>query len=186
MKETFSRLMKSEPVIATVKDLDNLDSAINSKCTVIFLLCGNIFNLKGIVQRVHEKKKMIFIHVDLIDGFSRDAMALKYIHEQICPDGIISTKNNQLKAARELGMLTVQRLFIIDSLSIQTTVKTSALIKPDAIEIMPGIMPKITKRLSEIIEVPVIVGGLVNEKEDIEKAIESGALGVSTSCKELW
>ena len=51
---------------------------------------------------------------------------------------------------------------------------------------MPGIMPKITKRLSEIIEVPVIVGGLVNEKEDIERAIESGALGVSTSCRELW
>ncbi len=186
MKETFARLMKSEPVIATVKDLDNLDSAIDSKCTVIFLLCGNIFNLKSIVDRVHEKKKMIFIHVDLIEGFSRDAMALKYIHEQIEPDGIISTKNNQLKAAKELGMLTVQRLFIIDSLSIQTTVKTSALIKPDAIEIMPGIMPKITKRLSEIIEVPVIVGGLINEKEDIERAIESGALGVSTSCRELW
>ena len=96
------------------------------------------------------------------------------------------TKNNQLKAAKELGMLTVQRLFIIDSLSIQTTVKTSALIKPDAIEIMPGIMPKITKKLSEVIEVPVIVGGLISEKEDIEKALESGALGVSTSCRELW
>ena len=123
---------------------------------------------------------MIFIHVDLIDGFSKDATALRYIHEQIAPDGIISTKNNQLKVAKELGMLTVQRLFIIDSLSIQTTVKTSALIKPDAIEIMPGIMPKITKKLSEVIEVPV------SEKEDIEKALESGALGVSTSCRDLW
>lgn len=186
MKETFSKLMKSEPIIAAVKDLDNLDRAVESDCTIIFLLCGNIFNLKKIVQKVHEKKKMIFIHVDLIDGFSKDATALRYIHEQIAPDGIISTKNNQLKVAKELGLLTVQRLFIIDSLSIQTTVKTSALIKPDAIEIMPGIMPKITKKLSEVIEVPVIVGGLISEKEDIEKALESGALGVSTSCRELW
>lgn len=178
--------MKSEPIIATVKNLENLDCAIESKCTVIFLLCGNIFNLKEIVNKAHEKKKMIFIHVDLIDGFSKDATALRYIHEQIAPDGIISTKNNQLKVAKELGLLTVQRLFIIDSLSIQTTVKTSALIRPDAVEIMPGIMPKITKQLSEILDVPVIVGGLVSEKEDIEKAIESGALGVSTSCRELW
>ncbi len=186
MKETFLKLMKTEPVIAAVKDLENLDCAVNSDCTIIFLLCGNIFNLKEIVEKVHAKDKLIFIHVDLIDGFSKDATALRYIHEQIAPDGVISTKNNQLKVAKELGMLTVQRLFIIDSLSIQTTVKTSAAIKPDAIEIMPGIMPRITKKLSEVIEVPVIVGGLISEKDDIEKALESGALGVSTSSRELW
>ena len=102
------------------------------------------------------------------------------------PDGIISTKNNQLKVAKDLGLLTVQRLFIIDSLSIDTTVKTSQAIKPDAVEIMPGIMPDITKRLSTLIEVPIIVGGLVSEKKYVQLAIENGAHGVSTSCKELW
>ena len=111
---------------------------------------------------------------------------MKYIHEEIKPDGIISTKNNQLKVAKELGLLTVQRLFIIDSLSIQTTVKTSSLINPDAIEIMPGIMPRITKQLASKLDVPVIVGGLISEKEDIENAIAGGALGVSSSSKKLW
>lgn len=186
MQDVFAKSLMSEPVIATVKDDDNLEKALNSKCKVVFLLCGTIFNLKENVELAHSKGKLVFIHVDLVDGFSRDAVALRYIHEQIKPDGIISTKNNQLKVAKELGMLTVQRLFIIDSLSIQTTVKTSAVIKPDAIEIMPGIMPKITKKLSEIIAVPVIVGGLVDEKEDVEKALESGALGVSTSKSQLW
>ena len=46
---------------------------------------------------------MIFIHVDLLDGFSKDAVALKYIYDEIKPDGIISTKNSQLKAFYKLS-----------------------------------------------------------------------------------
>lgn len=186
MKELFKNKLEKNPVIAAVKDLSNLDAALESKSEIIFLLSGNIFNLEDIVKKVRKKGKLIFIHVDLIDGFSRDATALRYIHEKINPDGIISTKNNQLKVAKELGMLTVQRLFIIDSLSIDTTVKTSALINPDAIEIMPGIMPKITKKLSSVLSVPLIMGGLISEEEDVKKATESGALGVSTSSSSLW
>ena len=50
MKETFTKLMKSNPIIAAVKDIDNLDHAVRSDCRIIFLLCGNIFNLKEIVE----------------------------------------------------------------------------------------------------------------------------------------
>ena len=60
------------------------------------------------------------------------------------------------------------------------------MINPDAIEIMPGIMPKITKKMSDELDVPVIVGGLISEKSEVENALKSGALGVSTSAKELW
>lgn len=186
MKETFTEKLKTNPVIAAIKDTEKLDDALNSECEVIFLLCGNIFNLKSIVEKAKKKGKIIFIHIDLIDGFSRDATALSYIYEEIRPDGIISTKNSQLKTAKQLGLLTVQRLFIIDSLSIDTTVKASVSINPDAIEIMPGIMPRITRKLSSQLDVPVIAGGLISEKDDIKNALESGAKGVSTSDTSLW
>ena len=186
MKETFTEKLKTNPVIAAVKDTEKLDDALNSECEVIFLLCGNIFNLKSIVEKAKKKGKIIFIHIDLIDGFSRDATALSYIYEEIRPDGIISTKNSQLKTAKQLGLLTVQRLFIIDSLSIDTAVKASVSINPDAIEIMPGIMPRITRKLSSQLDVPVIAGGLISEKDDIKNALESGAKGVSTSDTSLW
>lgn len=186
MKETFTKKLKFNPVIAAVKDVEKLDGALESDCEIIFLLCGNIFNLKAIVEKAKKMGKMIFIHIDLIDGFSRDATALSYIYEEIRPDGIISTKNSQLKTAKQLGLLTVQRLFIIDSLSIETTVKASVSINPDAIEIMPGIMPRITKKLSSQLDIPVIVGGLISEKDDIKNALESGAKGVSTSYADLW
>lgn len=186
MKKIFSDKLKNNPVIAGVKDIANLDEALESDCSVIFLLCGTIFDIKDAVNKVKAAGKLIFIHVDLLDGFSKDATALKYISSEICPDGIISTKNSLLKAAKSMGLLTVQRVFIIDSLSIDTAIKASQLINPDAIEIMPGIMPRIVEKLNKSMDVPVIVGGLVSEVSDVRTAVESGALGVSTSSKEIW
>lgn len=186
MKKIFSDKLKSNPVIVGLKDMSNLDDALKSDCSVIFLLCGTIFDVKDTVHKVKEAGKLIFIHVDLLDGFSKDTTALKYISSEICPDGIISTKNSILKAAKKLGLLTVQRVFIIDSLSIDTAVNASQLINPDAIEIMPGIMPRIIEKLSSSMDVPVIVGGLVSAEEDVSVAVKCGALGVSTSSKELW
>lgn len=186
MNNILAEKMKKSPVIAGVKDLEKFDDALNSTCDIIFLLCGSIFNIKESVRKAKEKNKTIFIHIDLLDGFSKDVVALKYIFEEIKPDGIISTKNSQLKAAKAMGFMTVQRIFIIDSLSIDTAIKASQMINPDAIEIMPGIMPKITRKMSDELDVPVIVGGLISEKEEITKALSSGALGVSTSSKELW
>lgn len=186
MKENFINELKSNHIIAAVKDAENLDAALESDSKIIFFLSGSIFNLKQIVQKAKNKNKMIFIHVDLLDGFSKDATALKYICEEICPDGIISTKNNILKTAKAMGFLTVQRVFIIDSLSIETAVKSSHMINPDAIEILPGIMPKITKKISETSAVPLIVGGLIRENNEVEEAINSGALGVSTTSQIIW
>ena len=186
MKEQFLQKLRECPVIAAVKKPEQVDAALDADCRVIFLLCGSIFNIQDIVRRAKEKGKMIFLHVDLIDGFARDAVALRYIAQTIAPDGIISTKNNLLKAAKELGLLTVQRLFIIDSMSIQTTVKACALIRPDMVEILPGIMPRITKQLSQQLDVPVIVGGLVSERADVTMALEAGARGVSASEQRLW
>ena len=186
MKKTFTDKMKQNPIIIGIKDLSKLDEALQSDCEIIFLLCGTIFNLKDMTTKIKERGKLVFIHVDLVEGFSKDATALKYINEEIKPDGIISTKNSQLKVAKSLGLLTVQRIFIIDSLSIDTAIKASQMIEPDAIEIMPGIMPRITKQLSSTLDVPVIVGGLINEEGEIVNALSNGALGVSTSCKNLW
>lgn len=186
MEKLFSDRMKKNPIIAGVKSIENLEDALKSDCEIIFLLSGTIFDLKDTVNKIKEKGKLVFIHVDLLDGFSKDVTALKYISSEICPDGIISTKNNLLKSAKSLGLLVVQRVFIIDSLSIETAVKASHLINPDAIEIMPGIMPRIIRKLCSASDIPVIVGGLVSEESDVKIAVESGALGVSTSSKEIW
>ncbi len=76
------------PVIAAVNDLERLDEALDSPCENIFLLTGNIFNLKEIAYRVKSKNKGLYIQVDLIDGFSKDTWGgLEYIIKIFIPMG---------------------------------------------------------------------------------------------------
>ena len=58
--------------------------------------------------------------------------------------------------------------------------------KPTAIEILPGLMPKIIKKINKAVKVPIITGGLIEDKEDIINALGNGAMGISTTKKELW
>lgn len=186
MKNEFLDKMQISPIIAAVKDINKLDSAIESPCEIIFLLTGDIFNLKEIVNRVKSNGKSIFIHVDLIDGFSKNVTALKYINEHIKPDGIISTKATLIKAAKDMNMFAIQRFFILDSLSLNNAIEAMRTLHPDAVEILPGIMGKITHTLHQQTKKPIITGGLIKDKEDVIESIKSGAIGISTTDEKIW
>lgn len=186
MYNEFLESLEVNPVIAAVRNLEMLDEALKSPCEIIFLLTGNIFNLKDIVKKCKENKKQVYIHLDLLDGFSRDIIAMKYISDNIKPSGIITTKSKLVGPAKKQGLFVIQRLFILDSLSLDTGIKLVEAIRPDAIEIMPGIMTKITDRFLKRVRLPIIAGGLIQEKEDVIDNLRVGAVGVSTSKSELW
>jgi glycerol uptake operon antiterminator len=56
----------------------------------------------------------------------------------------------------------------------------------DAIEILPGIIPKIIENLKERIPKPIIAGGLISDDDDIHKSLHAGAAAVSTIKSRLW
>ena len=58
--------------------------------------------------------------------------------------------------------------------------------KPDCIEILPGIMPKIIARIVRAQRIPVIAGGMIDDKEDVMQALKAGAMAISTTKQELW
>ncbi|QGU94022.1 glycerol-3-phosphate responsive antiterminator [Clostridium bovifaecis] len=186
MKNEFYDKLSINPIIAAVKDMDALDRAIKSPSEVIFLLKGNICSIEEIVSRVKKSGKSIYVHMDLMDGFGRDAFALRHIKERVNPSGIITTKSNLIKIAKEIDMFCIQRLFIIDNLSLESGIHSINTMRPDAVEIMPGIMPKITKKIKNQIRVPIIAGGLILDKEDVIESIKAGAMGISTSKEDIW
>ncbi len=186
MGNEFYNKVSISPIIAAVNDLKKLDKAINSPCEIIFLLKGNIFNLKDIIKKVKEKEKNIYIHVDLLDGFSKDLIALEYINENVRPDGIITTKSNLVKGAKNMGLFSIQRLFMLDSLSLETGIKSIKETQPNAVEILPGIMPKITRTIHRETRFPIITGGLIMEKLDVIQSLKAGAIGISTSKEDIW
>lgn len=182
----FFEKISDNPIIAAVNNLDKVDDAIDSPAEIIFMLTGDIFTIGDIVKKIQAKGKSVFLHIDLLDGFSRDAIALEYISKTIKPDGIITTKNNLVKVAMDLGLFTIQRFFILDSLSLAKGIQSMKHNKPNAIEILPGVNAKITKIVIRETKIPVITGGLIMDKEDVINSIKAGAIGISTTKKELW
>ena len=117
MKNEFYYRLQLNPIIAAIKDNSQLENAIKSPCEIIFILKSDIFNIKSYVDKIRNAGKLSYVHVDLIDGFSRDALALQYIHENIKPDGIITTKTTLVKASKSLNMFVILSFFFIRRIS---------------------------------------------------------------------
>lgn len=184
-KKVISRI-EENPVIAAIRDEKDVEIAVSSQVTTIFLLHADIFNIGAMVERIKNCGKSALIHIDFLEGLGRDQKALDYIVDVIKPDGIISTRSSHIKYAKDKGMFTIQRFFLVDSQSYETTIKTAQTIHSDMIEVMPGIMPSILSRISSRLALPVIAGGLIESKNDIVDILNAGAVGVSTGKKELW
>jgi len=185
MFDFFEKVIES-PTIAAVNDLKFLDSALDSPCEIIFLLTGNIFNLREISNRVRAKNKGLYIHIDSIDGFSKDTWGLEYIVKNIYPDGIITAKNNLIKLSKDMGVFTIQRVIIQDSAALKNSIASIIKFRPNAVELLPGIMPKIIKKIIEDTNTSVIASGLINDKSDCRFSLEAGAIAISTSQKDVW
>ncbi len=84
-------------------------------------------------------------------------------------------------------MYAIQRIFIIDSLSLKTGVKNILEHRPTAVEVMPGIASKIINKLeTKVNNIPIIAGGLIKEKKDVIESLSAGAVAISTTSWELW
>lgn len=174
------------PVIAAVKDEAGLEQALQSECEVIFLLFGTIVSVPGLVEKVRRGGKLAIVHIDLVEGLSAREVAVDALQGLCRPDGIISTRPPLIRRARHLGLLTVQRAFILDSLSLDNLPAQLNVGKPDFIEILPGIMPRVISELAQKTRTPIIAGGLVKYKEEVMAAIRAGAVAVSSSSPAVW
>ena len=169
-----------------MKEDTGLTHAVGKDCTIGCILSGYVCNLPSIVEKVKERGKLAIVHVDLIAGLSSKEVAVDYIKENTRADGIISTRPGMVKRAMELGLIGGQRAFLIDSIALENTRKQLAAFQPDFMEIMPGMMPKILKRIRETTSVLLVAGGLLSDKQDIMAAFQAGVDAVSTTKEELW
>ena len=101
-------------------------------------------------------------------------------------DGIISTRPSFIRRGRELGLFTILRIFVFDSLSLENVRPAAAAAQPDMVEILPGIMPKVISRIAAATRIPLICGGLIMDKNDIMEALSAGALAVSSTNEQVW
>lgn len=185
-REELIALFNEFPVVAAVKDDSGLQRCLTSECRVAFVLYGDICTVPVLVSSLKETGKVVFVHMDLIDGLSAREIAVDFIAENTCADGIISTRPALIRHAREHGLFTVQRFFLLDSIALQNVERQMEQGSADLIEILPGVMPKIIRRLAGSAQKPLIAGGLISDKEDILSALGAGAIAISSTNENVW
>ena len=187
MDQRFYDAVLASPVIAAVKNMEQLEECLTlENIQVVFLLFGDLCSIADIVARAKDAGKIVMIHMDLITGLSSSTeIVVDFIHRSTRADGIITTKPSFIRRARELNLFTVMRLFVIDSMALAGIDKLES-VKPDFIEVLPGVMPKTIRRIVQTTRIPLLAGGLIADKEDVVAALSAGAMAVSATSREVW
>jgi glycerol uptake operon antiterminator len=184
----FFESLKRSPVIAGLRDAAGVEAALRRGVEVLFILGEDIFALQESVTKTHAQARLIFAHMDLIKGLGRDDAGVRFLGRSLGVDGILTTRANLIGAAKKEGLIAIQRLFVLDSESLEAGLPTVEKAAPDAVEILPGvILPAIAPQLAGRGALPpLIAGGLIRSAAQVEAVLGAGALAVSTSAPELW
>ncbi len=184
---SFYEAVEGNPIIAAVKSMEDVEICCSIEdIRVVFILFGDICSIGEIVKKVKDAGKVAMVHIDLISGLSSKEIVVDFIQKTTEADGIISTKAALIRRARELQMFTVLRYFLLDSMAYENIRQQQHAVRPDFIEVLPGVMPKIIANACAKSKTPIIAGGLISDKESVMAALSAGAIAVSSTNHGVW
>lgn len=185
-KREFLRLASLYPVAAAIKSQEDMQIALDSHAHLLFMLKGDAFQLAPVVAQVHRRGKGIVVHVDLVSGVGKDRAGIQYLH-QVGVDGIITSRSQLVSAAKAEGLVTIQRLLLVDNVALETGARTIARALPDIVEVLPGVIfPEVAHTLQHLLPGPFIAGGFIRTAEEVARIRAAGALLSSSSTYDLW
>ncbi|HEX4205500.1 MAG TPA: glycerol-3-phosphate responsive antiterminator [Ktedonobacteraceae bacterium] len=185
-KQEFLRLVQRYPVAAAIKSSAEGEKAVASQASLLFLLKGDAFQCADFITLAHRQGKGVVVHVDLISGVGKDRAGIQYL-KRIGVDAIITSRSQLIVAGRAEGLITIQRLLLLDHSALETGVKTIARAQPDMVEVLPGIIfPEVAAPLRQLLHGPFIAGGFIRSQADVERVRSAGAVLCSSSEPALW
>ena len=186
MKQQLYDALSDNPIIMAIKDEAGLKACLKVHDeTVVFVLYGEVATIAEITEQLKEAGKQVMVHMDLIAGLSAREEAVDFIAKYTRADGIISTRYDQIRRGKQLNLSTIYRIFVIDSKALSNLNRHIG-DYADIVEILPGLMPKVIRRMRKELGVPIIAGGLIADKEDVIQALDAGAIAISTTNEDVW
>jgi glycerol uptake operon antiterminator len=185
-KQEFLRLARLFPVAAAIKSREDFQVAVDSDACLLFILKGDAFQLPALLTQAHQHGKGVVVHIDLVSGVGKDRAGIQYLHN-LGVDAIITSRSQLVAAGKAEGLVTIQRLLLLDDSGLETGVHTIARAAPDIVEILPGIIfPEMIALLRKSLPGPFIAGGFIRTARDVARVQAAGALLSSSSTYELW
>jgi glycerol uptake operon antiterminator len=130
---------------------------------------------------LHAHHKLALVHIDMVHGISSDEHGAEFLCQRLRADGVISSKTRIIETTKKNKKIAIQRMFLIDSKSIERGIETLQKSQPDIVEVMPAIAYNIIPYIISKIDIPLIGGGLLKTKEDILQGQKAGCIGFTVS-----
>jgi glycerol uptake operon antiterminator len=180
-------VLENRHIIAAVRNDEGLSLIEKAPTETVYVLYGNTLTIADRLARLRKQGKLPLVNLDLLTGFSRDAVNAEYLSSSGAA-GVISTHCEVLRASRRHGLITVQRTFALDSAAIEAGLKTMNQFLPDAIEILPAVAaPRVVSRFRNAHpNLRIVAGGLISELKEVESLLAAGVNAVSVSDPRFW
>jgi Glycerol-3-phosphate responsive antiterminator (mRNA-binding) len=174
-------------IIPSVRMNKDLAYALTLDNPYVLLSETHIGNLKSLTDMCHKANKQVIVNVELIGGLNLDKIGINLLKQLYKVDGVIGSSTSKINMLKDIGLKTIQRITLMDSKSFDTSLKSITDSKCDAIEIRPCIYGlKFGEKIKKVKNVPLLLGGFIDDVDMIHKVKEAGFAGVTTSCKSLW
>lgn len=186
MSEKLLPALLKRQVIPALRSPNDLALALDLGLPAVIMLKGDIFDIERLAAQA-QGRASVLLHIDLMDGIGRDKAGLAFLKQQFGIAGIVSTRSSLVKEARHLGLISILRLFVLDSAAYTTGINLLNTLQPDAVEMLPGVaVPYIKEELARDVHSPIIASGLIKNTATIREMLAAGASAVSTSQSALW
>ncbi|NLG85908.1 MAG: glycerol-3-phosphate responsive antiterminator [Firmicutes bacterium] len=182
----LERQLKTRPIMAVIRDDVSLELVLKSSVCCVLLAYGDLVSIGPTIRRLKAAEKLVFLNFDMIDGLGADHAAVRFVARRTEPHGIRSTRSQIIKAAHKEQLFTIQSLFLLDSLALKNGLNSVINCSPTAVEVLPGIMPRVIRDISERCPLPLIAGGLIRSRIEVQDALVAGAVGCATTDRTLW
>jgi len=146
------------------------------------------FQLSQIPQIVKDLKacnKKVIVHLELIKGLSNDEYGAIYLIQELKVDGIITTKPKVVQLCKKRNVLGIMRFFLKDKLSLEQSINLLKQTNPSMIEVLPALPSKL-HHIRAHMNNPILMGGLIETKEEVNNCLNEGAIAITTSKESLW
>ncbi len=152
----------------------------------ILLKFGDINNIADLIRMAHKHHKRILLYLDAIRGLTKDPSAIEFL-SRIGVDAIATINMHCIRTIKKAGIPSLLSVFLIDSEATKTGLRSIQQAKPDALNLMPASIPaRVIRQIKENTDIPITAGGLIREREEVQKAISKGISAVITSEVRLW
>ncbi len=174
-------IIKNQICVPVVPNMKRMERFIDSNLKVCVLQDIHISLLEHMIKTLHDNNKLALVHIDMVHGISSDEHGAEFLCQRLRADGIISSKTRIIETTKKNRKIAIQRMFLIDSKSIERGIETIQKSQPDIVEVMPAIAFNIIPYINNQIDIPIIGGGLLKSKEDIIEGLKAGCIAFTVS-----